>query len=92
MGTAVAQWLSRGATNRNVAGSIPASVSRIFIDIKSFQSHYGPGVDSASNRNEYEEYLVEVKADGAFTTTTFYEIRIAAINISVEVFVDSGGR
>ena len=24
-----------------------------FIDIKSFRSHYGPGVDSASNRNEY---------------------------------------
>ena len=24
-----------------------------FIDIKSFLSHYGPGVDSASNRNEY---------------------------------------
>jgi len=22
-----------------------------FIDIKSFRSHYGPGVDSASNRN-----------------------------------------
>jgi len=22
------------------------------IDIKSFRSHYGPGVDSASNRNE----------------------------------------
>jgi len=26
-----------------------------FIDIKSFGSHYGPGVDSASNRNEYQE-------------------------------------
>jgi len=23
----------------------------IFIDIKSFRSHYGPGVDSASNRS-----------------------------------------
>ena len=26
-----------------------------FIDIKSFRSHYGPGVDSASKRNEYQE-------------------------------------
>ena len=26
-----------------------------FIDIKPFRSHYGPGVDSASNRNEYQE-------------------------------------
>jgi len=25
-----------------------------FIDIKSFRSHYGPGVDSASKRNEYQ--------------------------------------
>ena len=32
--------------------SIPAGVSGFFIDIRSFRSHYGPGVDSASNRNE----------------------------------------
>jgi len=32
-----------------------------FIDIK---SHYGPGVDSASNRNEYQEYFLGVKAVG----------------------------
>jgi len=36
-----------------------------FIDIKSFRSHYGPGVDSVSNRNEYQEYFVGVKAAGA---------------------------
>ena len=29
-----------------------------FIDIKSFRSHYGPGVDTASNRNEYQEYFL----------------------------------
>ena len=64
-GTAVAQWLRRSATNRKVAGSIPAGVSGIFIDIKSFRLHYGPGVDSASNRNEYQEYFLGVKAAGA---------------------------
>jgi len=48
-----------------VAGSIPAGVSDFFIDIKSFRSHYGPGVDSASNRNEYQEYFLRVKAAGA---------------------------
>ena len=32
------------------------SYSGFFIYIKSFRSHYGPGVDSASNRNEYQEY------------------------------------
>jgi len=36
-----------------------------FIDIKSFRSHYGPGVDSASNRNEYQEHFLRVKAAGA---------------------------
>ena len=61
MGTAVAQWLRCYATNQQVAGSIPACV----IDIKSFRSHYGPGVDSASNRNEYQEYFLLVKAAGA---------------------------
>jgi len=52
-GTAVAQWLRCCATNRKVAGSIPAGFSGFFINIKSFRSHYGPWVDSASNRNEY---------------------------------------
>ena len=56
--TAVAQWLRCCATNRQVAGSIPASVSGFFVDIKYFLSHYGPGVDSASNRNEYQEYFL----------------------------------
>jgi len=36
-----------------------------FIDIKSFRSHYGPEVDSAPNRNEYQEYSLGVKAAGA---------------------------
>jgi len=40
-------------------------VSGIFIGIKSFRSHYGPGVYSASNRNEYEEYFLGVNAAGA---------------------------
>ena len=51
--TAVAQWLRCCVTNRKVAGSIPAGVSGIFVDIKFFRSHYDPGIDSASNRNEY---------------------------------------
>ena len=65
VGTAVAQWLRCCATNRKVVGSIPAGVSGFFIDIKSFRSHYGLGVDSASNRNEYQDYFLGVKAAGA---------------------------
>jgi len=80
-GTAVAQWLRCCATavprspvhcllrccatNRKVAGSIPASVNGFFIDIKSFRSQYDPGIDSASNRNEYQEHILEVKMAGA---------------------------
>ena len=64
-GTAVAQWLRCCATNQKVAGSIPAGVVGFFIDIKSFRSHYGPGVDSASNRNKYQEHFLGVKAAGA---------------------------
>ena len=64
-GTAVAQWLRCCATNRKVLGSIPVGVSGYFIDIKSFRSQYGPGVDSASNRNEYQEYFLGVRAADA---------------------------
>ena len=44
---------------------MPASVGGFFNDIKSFWSHYGPGVDSASNRNEYQEHFLGVKAASA---------------------------
>jgi len=40
------------ATVRKAAASIPDGVT---------ESHYGPGVDSASNRNEHREYLLGVK-------------------------------
>jgi hypothetical protein len=35
-----------------------------FIDII-LLIHYGPEVDSACNRNEYQEYFLRVKAAGA---------------------------
>ena len=65
MGIAVARWLKCFATNLKVAGSIPAGVIGFFIDKKYFWSHYGPGVDSASNRNDYQEYFLVVKTAGA---------------------------
>jgi len=64
LGTAVAQWLRCCATNRKITDSIPASVSGFFIDIKYFRSHYGPGVESVSNTNEYQEYFLGLKAAG----------------------------
>jgi len=34
---------------------------------QTFWLHYGPGVDSASKRNEYQEYFLGVKADNPTT-------------------------
>jgi len=36
----------------------------IFFDMKFFRSHYDPGVDSASNKNEYQEHFLGVEAAG----------------------------
>ena len=64
-GTAVAQWLSAVLQiGRSLVQSQLVTLE-FFIDIKSFRSHYGPGVDSASKRNEYQECFLVVKAAGA---------------------------
>jgi hypothetical protein len=60
-------WLRHCATSRKVAGSIPDGVTGIF-HWQSFWPHHDLGVDSASHRTEYQEYLVgggRVKATGA---------------------------
>jgi len=51
-------------TGRSLVRSQMVSLE-FFIDIKSFQLHYGPGVDSASNRNEYREHFPGVKVADA---------------------------
>ena len=38
--------------------------------IKSFRSHYGPGVDSASNRNEYQDHFLGGKDGRCVRLTT----------------------
>ena len=43
-----------------------------FIDIKSFRSHYGPGFDLASNRNEYQDYFLGVKSARCVRLTTYH--------------------
>jgi hypothetical protein len=47
-------WL-RHATSRKLAGFITDEVIEFFSINYSFQPHYGPRVDSASNRNKYQE-------------------------------------
>jgi len=52
------------ATSRKVAGSIPDDGIGIF-HWQSFRPHCGPGVDSASNSNEYQEYFPGIEAAGS---------------------------
>ena len=49
-------WLRRCGTSRRVMGSILNGVIRI-----SFRPHYGPAVDSAPNRIEYQGYFLGCK-------------------------------
>ena len=48
------------------------SLEEFFIDIKSFRSHYGPGVDSASNRNEYQEHFLGSKGGRCVRLRTYH--------------------
>jgi hypothetical protein len=55
-------WLRHCTTSRKVAGSIP--------DSQSFRPHYGPGIYSASNRNEYQEYFLGDKGGRCVVMTS----------------------
>jgi hypothetical protein len=60
-------WVSRGTalkvvTSRFRFPMVPLEFSLTLF----FRPHYGPRVDSASNRVEYQEYFLVVKAAGAF--------------------------
>ena len=60
-GGTVVKVLCYKSEGRSLVRSQLVSVE-FFTDIKSFRSQYGSGVDSASNRNEYQEYFLGVKA------------------------------
>jgi hypothetical protein len=61
----VAQWLRHCATNRKVAGLIPDGFTEFFHWRNPTGRTMALGVDSASNRNENQEYFLGVKATGA---------------------------
>ena len=43
-----------------------------FLLTLSLWPHYGPGVDSSSNRNEYEEYFLGIKAAGSSGSQSYH--------------------
>jgi hypothetical protein len=49
------RWLRQYATSQTVAGSIPDEVIAFSSIFQILPAALGPGVDSASNRNEYRE-------------------------------------
>ena len=69
MGTRWRSWLRHCATTRKVACSIPDGVTGIS-HWQSFRPHYDPEVDSASNRNEYQEYFLRGKGGRCVGLTT----------------------
>jgi len=64
-GTRWHRWLRYCATSQKVAGSIPDVVIVIFHWHNPSSHTVGPGVESASNINEDQEYFLGVKAVGA---------------------------
>ena len=64
--------LSSGTVVQHAIWNCHPVLCGFFIDIKSFQSHYGPGVDSASNRNEYQEYLLGGKGGRCVRLATYH--------------------
>jgi hypothetical protein len=58
-----------------VVSSIPDEVNGFFQFTQSFQPRYGPGVNSASNRNEYQEFSWGVNSS--------WHVRLAALPPSV---------
>jgi hypothetical protein len=56
-------WLRHYATSRKVAGSNPDEVIEFFFNLPNPSNSTGPGVDSASTRNEYQDYSWNVLGD-----------------------------
>jgi hypothetical protein len=65
-GTRWRSWLRHCTTSRKVASSIPNGVIRIFhLRNPSGRTMALGSTERASNRNEYQEYFLGVKAAGA---------------------------
>ena len=62
-----------------------------FIDIKSFRSHYGPGVDTASNRNEYQKHFLGGKGGRGIRLTTLPSSCAVVMNSGKLNFLEPSG-
>ena len=62
-----------------------------FIDIKSVRSHYGPGVDTVSNRNEYQEHFLGGKGGRCVRLTTLTPSCADVMKSANLIFVEFSG-
>jgi hypothetical protein len=69
-------WLRHCATSRKVAGSISDGDIGIF---RWHNPHYGPGVDSTSDRNEYQEYFLGIKAAAGMYGWQTYHLHVPIV-------------
>jgi hypothetical protein len=56
----------------------------------SFWPHYGPGVDSASNRNEYQEYFLGGKGGRCVGLTTLHHMPVVWKSGNLNILEPSG--
>ena len=70
MGHAVVQWFEALRYKSEGHGFNPRWCHWNFSLTYSFRPHCGPGVDSASNRNEYQEYFLGGKDGRCIGLTT----------------------
>ena len=68
-GTGWCSWLRPCLTSRKVAGSISDGVRKFFIDLI-LPAASGPGVDSSTNRGEYQECFLGGKGGRCVGLTT----------------------
>jgi hypothetical protein len=64
---------------------------QFFIHIISFRSHYGPGVDTASNRNEYQEHFLGDKSVRYVRLTTLPSSCAVVTKSRELIFLDPSG-
>ena len=69
-GTRWRSWLRHCATSRKIEGSIPDGVIRILLWHNTSGHTMALGVDTASNRNEYQEYFRGGKGSRCIWLTT----------------------
>ena len=70
MGHALPQWVESLRYKSEGRGFDSLQYHWKFSLTYSFRSHYGTGIDSASKRNEYQEYFLGVKGGRCVGLTT----------------------